>query len=90
MKVLKIGAAWCSGCIVMKPRWQKLEDIHPWLITEYYDYDEAKEVVEKYSLESGKLPTFIFLDENKKEFLRLSGEISVEKLSMVIEENKDR
>ncbi len=90
MKVIKIGAEWCSGCIVMRPRWQEVEETHPWLITEYYDYDTADEVVEKYGLEEGKLPTFIFLDDNENELLRLSGEVTVKKLTEVIEEYKDR
>lgn len=89
MKVLKIGAEWCSGCIVMKPRWREIEEKNPWLVTEYYDYDESEDIVEKYGLAEGKLPTFIFLDKNDEEFLRMSGEISVEKLAKVIEENKD-
>jgi len=34
MKVLKIGAVWCNGCLVMKPRWEELEKENPWLETE--------------------------------------------------------
>jgi thiol-disulfide isomerase/thioredoxin len=90
MKVLKIGAEWCSGCIVMKPRWQKIEEEHPWLVTEYYDYDTDDEIVEKYNLEEGKLPTFIFLDNEENEFLRRSGEISIKELVEIILDNKDR
>ncbi len=90
MKVLKIGAEWCSGCLVMRPRWQKIEEDHPWLITEYYDYDTSEEVVKKYGLETGKLPTVIFLDADGEEFLRKSGEMTIETLVEVILENKDR
>jgi len=25
MKVLKFGAVWCSGCLVMRPRWRSIE-----------------------------------------------------------------
>ena len=25
MKVLKFGAVWCPGCLVMKPRWKEIE-----------------------------------------------------------------
>jgi hypothetical protein len=25
MHIVKIGAAWCSGCLVMKPRWAEIE-----------------------------------------------------------------
>lgn len=90
MKVLKIGAVWCSGCLVMRPRWEEIEKNHPWLKTEYYDYDQDKEVVEKYQIESGRLPEFIFLDKNGQEFLRLHGEPSKERLVKIILENKDR
>jgi thiol-disulfide isomerase/thioredoxin len=90
MKVLKIGAEWCSGCIVMAPRWGKIEEDHPWLITEYYDYDASDDIIEKYSLEEGKLPTFIFLDEGGEEFLRKSGEMSIAALVEIILENRDR
>ena len=47
MKVLKFGAVWCSGCLVMKPIWQEIEKEHPWLKTEYYDFDKDKETVKR-------------------------------------------
>ena len=90
MKVLKIGAVWCSGCLVMKPLWEKIEKEHPWLKTEYFDYDQDKEKIKEYNIESGRLPTFIFLDKNNREFLRKSGEISKEDLTKIILENKDK
>ncbi len=40
MKVLKFGAVWCSGCLVMRPLWQDIEAENPWLKTEYDDFDE--------------------------------------------------
>lgn len=90
MEVLKIGAVWCSGCLVMRPRWQEIEKEHLWLKTTYYDFDHDKEIVEKYQIESGRLPEFIFLDKEGQEFLRLHGEPSKEKLVKIIQENKDR
>jgi thiol-disulfide isomerase/thioredoxin len=89
MKVLKFGAVWCSGCLVMKPRWAEIEKEHPWLKTEMYDYDKDKKMVAKHKIDEN-LPTFIFLDKNKKEFLRLQGEPSKEELIKIILENKDR
>lgn len=89
MKVLKFGAVWCPGCLVMRPRWQEIEKENPWLKTEYYDYDRDKEMVAKYKIDES-LPTFVFLDKDGKEFLRLTGEISKEKLVKIILENKDR
>lgn len=90
MKVLKIGAEWCPGCIIMKPRWQQVEEENPWVITEYYDYDDAPEIVEKYGLEEAKLPTFIFLDKQDNEIERKAGELSKKEITRLITEYKDK
>lgn len=89
MKVLKFGATWCSGCLVMKPIWAEIEKENTWLKNEFYDYDESKEMVEKYKIDE-TLPTFVFLDKNGKEFLRLKGEIKKEVLLKIIQENKSK
>ncbi len=90
MNVLKIGAVWCNGCLVMRPRWAEIEKENPWLKTQYFDFDASKEVLEKYQIDSGVLPVFIFLDQDGKEFLRLSGEIEKETLLKILYENKDK
>jgi thiol-disulfide isomerase/thioredoxin len=89
MKILKFGAVWCPGCLIMKPRWKEIEEENSWLQTEYYDFDENKEAVEKYDI-SDVLPVFIFLDKNGNEFLRLKGEIEKSKLLEIIHENKNK
>ncbi len=89
MKVLKFGAVWCNGCLIMKPRWAEIEKEYPWLETEMYDYDENKEMVEKYNI-TDKLPTFIFLDQNGNELLRLHGEVDKAELVRLIQEHKDK
>jgi thiol-disulfide isomerase/thioredoxin len=89
MKVLKIGATWCPGCIIMKPRWKKIEEENPWLETEYYDFDKDEEIMEKYGV-NDVLPVFIFLDKNGEEFLRLKGEVSEEELLRILNENKHK
>jgi thiol-disulfide isomerase/thioredoxin len=89
MKILKFGAVWCNGCVVMKPRWGQLEKEYPWLETKFYDYDRDKDMVEKYNINE-ELPTVVFLDKNGKEFMRISGEISKEKIIEVITANKDK
>jgi len=90
MKVLKFGAVWCNGCLVMKPRWQEIEKQNPWLETQYFEFDDEPEAAKKYNIDKDGLPTFIFLDKNGKEFLRMSGEISKDKLVQIINENKDK
>jgi thiol-disulfide isomerase/thioredoxin len=89
MKVLKFGAIWCSGCLVMKPRWKEIETENPWLKTQYFDFDKDKNMVEKYKVDES-LPVFIFLDNEENEFLRLNGEISKEKLIEIIGQNKEK
>lgn len=90
MKVLKFGAVWCSGCLIMRPRWAEIEKEYPWLKTEYLDYDQDKAMVDRYEIQGGKLPVFVFLDKKGKELLRLNGEIARKKLVELILINKDK
>ena len=90
MKVLKIGAKWCSGCLVMGPLWKQIEKENHWLKTEYFEYDDCPEIAKKYNLKEAKLPTFIFLDKKGDEFFRLVGEIEKDKILDIINTNKDR
>lgn len=84
MKVLKFGAVWCNGCLVMRPRWAEIEKENPWLKTDYFDFDQDKDMVEKYQIDSGVLPVFIFLDKDGQEITRLSGEIERRELIQAI------
>lgn len=90
MKVLKFGAVWCSGCLVMKPRWKKIEKEYPVFESEYFEYDDSPEKVKEYGIEEGSLPTFIFLDKNGNELERIEGEISEEKIIELINKYKDK
>lgn len=89
MKVLKFGAVWCNGCLVMKPRWAEIEHAHPGLHTEYYDFDQEKQMVQKYKIDDGVLPVFIFLDKFGKEIMRLSGEIGKKELIQIIKDHQN-
>lgn len=88
MKVLKIGATWCQGCKIMGPRWKEIETENPWLQTEFYDFDQSAEIVKTYNITA--MPSFIFLDKNGNEILRLTGEVDKIKLIEVINQNKDK
>jgi thioredoxin-related protein len=88
MKILKFGAIWCSGCLVMKPRWIDIEKELPWLVTEYHDADTEKELVKKYSIQD--FPCFIFLDKVGNEIYRECGEVEKDKLIKIINEIKDK
>ena len=89
MKVLKFGAVWCPGCIIMKPRWQAIEKELPWLETVYYDYDQDKAMVAQYQI-GRDIPVFVFLDKNGQEFARLKGEIDKKDLIKFLLENKEK
>ena len=83
MKIIKIGASWCSGCVVMRKRWDEIEKIRE-IHSEYYDFDIYEDMLkEKYQI-GDKLPIFIFLDDNNKEIKRLIGEPSVNEILAII------
>jgi len=88
MKVIKIGSETCPECKIMKPRWAEIEKENPWLQTEYVDFENQKEEAKRYLGQTETLPTFIFLDKNSNEFLRLTGKPKKEDLVKIINENK--
>jgi len=90
MKVIKIGAIWCSACLVMKPRWQQIEKENTWLQAQYLDFDQDQDKIKKYNLTQDSLPVFVFLDKKGQEFLRLDGEIPIKELVKTINKHKDK
>ena len=73
MKIIKIGAIWCPGCLIMKKIWKNIIADYKDLEVIELDYDIDSEEVSKYN--PGKvLPVVIFLDENNNELERLIGE----------------
>lgn len=89
MKVLKFGAVWCSGCLVMRPRWNEIEKENPWLETEYFDFDSERKMVEQFNVNSSVLPVCIFIDRFGKEILRFSGEVEKKVLLQEIAKYKE-
>ena len=83
MKIIKIGAVWCPGCLVMKKIWNNILSKYELDIVEL-DYDMDNEEVKKYDV-GNVLPVVIFLDNNDNELERLIGEQKESKLIEVIE-----
>ena len=82
MKIIKIGAVWCPGCLVMNKIWNKL-DSDSELEVLSLDYDMDSEEVAKYDV--GKiLPVIIFVDRDDNELERLVGEQTENKIWEVI------
>ena len=83
MKVVKISAIWCGGCLVMNKVWKKLKENFDYEFIEL-DYDMDEEEVQKYN-PGEVLPVFIFfIDE--KEVMRITGELTYDEMVKKIEE----
>lgn len=84
MKVIKINAIWCSGCLIMNKVWnniQKEKNVE----TIELDYDMDEEEVAKYNI-GNILPVFIFMDNNDQELLRVIGEKKESEMLDIINE----
>ncbi len=83
MKIIKFGAIWCPGCLVMRNTWKNIREKYNTLEIIEYDYDNDKDMLEKYEI--GKiLPVIIFVDKNNNEVKRLLGEKKQEELEKEI------
>ena len=73
MKLIKIGAIWCSGCLVMNNVISKMRKNYD-VSFEEYDIDMDEEEAKKY--EPGDvLPVFVVMDQ-EREVTRFVGEYS--------------
>lgn len=72
----------------MKPMWAEIEKEIPELSTEFFDFDMDHDKIEKYNIET--VPSFIFLDKDGNEFLRLTGVQNKEDLVKIVKENIDK
>lgn len=87
MKIVKIGAMWCPGCIIMQKVWNKLSENYELDITSL-DLDMDSEEVEKYNV-GNTLPVVIFYKDNE-EYKRLVGEKSYEEVESLIKEINEK
>ena len=86
MKVIKITALWCSGCLIMNKVWNQVLDLKN-IETISLDYDMDEEEVSQYN--PGKiLPVFIFY-KNDVEVKRVIGEKSLDEMLNIINELGD-
>ena len=87
MKVIKIGASWCSGCVIMRKRWDEIDKLREFE-SEYYDFDIYEDMLkEKYSI-GDKLPIFIFFNDKNEEVKRLIGEPSTQEILRILDGDK--
>ena len=72
MKIIKINAMWCPGCLISKSIWNDIETEFP--NNEYIslDYDMDEEEVNKYNV--GDILPVVILIKDDKEIKRIIGE----------------
>lgn len=88
MKIIKIGAVWCPGCLVMNKIWKNICNKYELDIISL-DYDMDNIEVNKYNV--GKiLPVIIFMDNDNNEIERLVGEQKEGKLVELIDRYSDK
>ena len=83
MRIIKIGAIWCPGCLVMKKIWNNILRQYELDVLEL-DYDMDSDEVKKYNV-GNILPVIIFFDNDGNELERLIGEQKESKLIEIIE-----
>lgn len=84
MKIIKIGATWCTSCIIVKNNLTKvLKDYCDIELVEY-DIDFDEEEVKKYKV-TEKLPVLVF-EKNEVEIKRMIGEVSKKDITNVIKD----
>lgn len=72
MKIIKINAMWCPGCLISKSIWNEIENDYPNHEYISLDYDLDEDIVEQYNV-GDILPVVIF-EEDNKEIKRIIGE----------------
>lgn len=84
MKIIKIGALWCSACLITNKALDKFisENNNVELINLDYDFDE--EIVKKYNVGT-TLPVLIF-EKNNRELFRLTGEKNYDEIVKAVGE----
>ncbi len=87
MNIVKIGAMWCPGCIVMHKIWTQIEKEYPSVEITTYDLDMDSEEVDKYEVGS-TLPVIIFYKDNT-EYKRLIGEKKYSDIEAIILEMRN-
>lgn len=83
MKVIKINAIWCSGCLIMNKIWKNILKSHD-IDTINLDYDLDEDEVKKYNV-GDVLPVLIFYKDGK-EVVRVVGEKTEDELLKIIDE----
>lgn len=81
MKIIRINAMWCPGCLISKRIWQEIEKVYPNI--EYIDYDYDLDI-ESENYNVGDILPVVIIEKNKKEITRIIGEKSKDEILEVL------
>ena len=87
MKIIKIGALWCPGCLVIRKSIDKIKENYSDIEIKELDLDFDEEEVKAYNV-GDVLPVLIFYKDGE-EYKRLTGESTYEEIERVINEIKN-
>ncbi len=82
MKITRITAMWCTSCLVMKGRWEKIFKNHPEIAITDYDFDEDEAIIR--DLNVGKTLPVLIVYLGGVEKTRIIGEKTKKQLSQII------
>lgn len=86
MKIIKVGALWCPGCLITNNELNKIKESYNIEVIEYdYDFDEEK--VKELNIGT-ILPELIFIKDDK-EVDRLIGEKRFKDIEGVIKKYEE-
>ena len=87
VKIIKIGAIWCPGCLVMGKTWNNIIRDYDNLDILELDYDMDSQIVSEYN--PGRvLPVIIFMSNDNLDLERLIGEQKEETIRKKIDKYK--
>ena len=72
MKIIKINAMWCPGCLITKSIWQEIEKEYPSHEYINLDYDLDEEKIAKYKI--GDILPVVIIENDNQEIKRIIGE----------------
>ena len=72
MKIIKINAMWCPGCLLSKNIWNEIEKEYPNYEYINLDFDLDEEEIEKYNV--GDILPVVIIEKDNKEIKRIIGE----------------
>ena len=72
MKIIKINAMWCPGCLITKSIWQEIEKEYPHPEYINLDYDLDEEEIAKYKI--GDILPVVIIENDNQEIKRIIGE----------------